>query len=166
MLNIDVFCMPPPALPPLSICWAKSLPERNLLEENKLPKDFNALQKSRNCHHHQLVYLLSICQANILFMSRFSSANQHQNKDLVLCRWWSLFRCSPVWRIVTDRGAVTEKDVQLEIAIFAIISIYCCSFYLSNYMYWVCIAILFFELGRYSNNQNGNWRCFLAPQVL
>ena len=53
-----------------------------------------------------------------------------------------------------------KKDVQLEIAIFAIISIYCCSFYLSNYMYWVCIAILFFELGRYSNNQNGNWRWF------
>ena len=109
MLNIVVFCMPPPALPPLSICWAKSLPERNLLEENRLPKDFNALQKSRNCHHHQLVYLLSICQANILFMSILSSANQDQNKDLVLCRWWSIFRCSPVWRIVTDRSAVTEK---------------------------------------------------------
>ena len=109
MLNMVVFCMPPPALPPLSICWAKSLPERNLLEENRLPKDFNALQKSRNCHHHQLVYLLSICQANILFMSRLSSANQHQNQDLVLCRWRSIFECSPVWRIVTDRSAVTEK---------------------------------------------------------
>ena len=143
MLNIDVFCMPPPALPPLSICWAKRLPERNLLEENKLPKEFNALQKSRNCHHHQLVYLLQYVKQTFFSCQDFPQQISIKTKIkfyVVDDQFLDAHLYEELWLI---EALWLKKDVQLEIAIFAIISIYCCSFYLSNNVYWVCITILF-----------------------